>query len=131
MEEKDKDKEETIELFRAVGQGEHDMVKESGKFPARMPWQPLFCPMLEESYAVEVARGHHTQDPASGYVGYVLRFRVRRAFIERYDPVTAGGVEHHREYRIPAEDLADLNKNLVGPIEVLHSFRGSRASSRH
>lgn len=37
---------------------------------------------------------------------------------------TVGG-RVHQEYGIPAEELAEFNRNLVGPIEVIAEFRPS------
>ena len=53
--------------------------------------------------------------------GYVTRFQVRRDFLDNYETHQVGGrtiVEH----RIPAEDLANLNANIVGPIEVVAEY---------
>ncbi len=121
--------EETITLFRPVGQGELDLILRTGRFPPRLPWQPMFYPVLDEAYAVELARDRNANDPASGRVGYVTRFRVRKEILERYDVHTVGG-GHHREYCIPAEDLEELNQNIIGAIDVIAEFRGSRAPSR-
>ncbi len=35
-----------------------------------------------------------------------------------------GGSEHE-EYWIPAEELAEFNRNIVGEIEVIAEYRGS------
>lgn len=80
--------------------------------------------MLTEAYAVQIARDWNTKDVASGYVGYVTRFRVRAAFLPRY-PVQTVGAATHQEHWIPAEDLAAFNAQLVGPIKVVASFRGA------
>ena len=39
-------------LFRPVGQKELDLIRQSGMtaFPARLPHQPIFYPVLSESY---------------------------------------------------------------------------------
>lgn len=34
-------------------------------------------------------------------------------------------IETHEEYWIPAEDLEEFNKNIVGKIEVIIEFKGS------
>ena len=47
--------------------------------------------MLSEDYAIKIARDWNV--PASGK-GYVTRFRVRRAFLDRYGIREAGGRSH-------------------------------------
>ena len=46
------------------------------EFPPRLPEQPIFYPVLSEEYAMQIARDWNTKDERSGFVGYVLRFRV-------------------------------------------------------
>jgi hypothetical protein len=58
--------------------------------------------------------------PASG-TGYVTRFRVRSQLAARY-PVRQAGGKTILELWIPAEDLDELNANIVGRIEVVHEF---------
>src|SRR5437879_13090181 len=96
----------TVTLYRPVGQKELDLIRESGyrEFPPRLSWQPIFYPVLNEEYAVQIARVWNTKDEASGHVGYVTRFRVRRAYLSRYLVHTVGGAQH-QEYWIPAEEL--------------------------
>jgi hypothetical protein len=115
---------ETVVLFRPVGQKELDLVRDSAwkRFPPRLPAQPFFYPVLTEDYAVSIARDWNTKDPNSGYVGYVLRFRVLRDYIDRYETHEAGGSKL-REYWIPSEKLDEFNDNIVGTIELLHEFR--------
>jgi hypothetical protein len=114
----------TAVLFRPVGQKELDLIRASGwrRFPARFAWQPIFYPVLTEDYAISIARDWNTKDANSNYVGYVLRFCVHRSYIDRHDSHEAGG-RNHREYWIPAEELEELNDNIVGLIDVIHEFR--------
>jgi hypothetical protein len=116
---------ETTVLWRPVGQAERDLIEQSGwrAFPPRLPHQPIFYPVLDEGYAVQIARDWNTADAASGYVGYVTRFRVRSGFLARY-PVQVAGARAHRELWVPAEELHELNANIIGPIEVVAEFRG-------
>ena len=111
---------ETVTLWRPVGPAELDLIRASGMraFPPRLPEQPIFYPVLTEDYATKIARDWNV--PASG-VGYVTRFRVRRAFLEGYDVQEAGG-RAHLEYWIPAEDLEAFNAAIVGDIEVTAEF---------
>jgi hypothetical protein len=116
--------EETVTLYRPVGLKELNLIHESGdrEFPPRLPSQPIFYPVLNEEYAVQIARDWNTKDAASGYAGYVTRFRVRAQFLRQY-PIQRVGSSMHREYWIPAEELAEFNQNIVGPIEVIADFR--------
>lgn len=111
-------------LYRPVGRKELDLIRASGfrTFPPRLPSQPFFYPVLNEEYAVQIARDWNTKDEASGYEGFVLKFDVRTKFIEGYNVHTAGN-SIHREYWIPAEKLPELNQNIVSGIEVIHAFR--------
>ncbi len=69
---------EILTLFRPVGQKEMELIQQCGytAFPPRLPFQPIFYPVLQEDYAAQIARDWNTKDAASGFVGYVTRFRV-------------------------------------------------------
>lgn len=116
---------DTVVLFRPVGESELVLVRNSGwkAFPPRLPDQPIFYPVLEEEYAVQIARDWNTRD---GGRGYVLRFQVANEYLSRYD-VQIAGAKIHREYWIPAGDVSEFNRNIIGTIEIIHSFDG-RAS---
>jgi len=109
--------EELITMYRPCGQKELDLVAESGfkRWPPRLPEQPIFYPVTNEAYAIEVNKWNVTQFGK----GYVTRFKVRREFIEKYRIEQVGG-RHHTEWWVPAEDLEDLNDNIVGEIEVVY-----------
>jgi hypothetical protein len=115
--------EETIVLFRPIGQKELDLIKASRytTFPARLPEQPIFYPVLNEEYATRIARDWNTKYNADR-CGYVTRFRVRTSFLVRYNVQTVGGADH-QEYWIPSEDLDEFNRNIVGSIEVIAEYR--------
>jgi hypothetical protein len=115
---------EPLTLYRPVGQAELDLIAASGwsTFPPRLAIQPIFYPVLDEAYAVQIARDWNTKDAASGYIGYVTRFRVERPWVDRY-AVQVVGHSGHRELWVPAEELADFNAHLIGPIEVVAEFR--------
>src|SRR5215208_2108236 len=94
----------TTMLYRPVGKNELELIRESGntRFPTRLPEQPIFYPVLSESYATRIARdwnARHNRDK----VGYVTRFRVRTEFLDRYEVRVVGGSEHEG-YWIPAEE---------------------------
>ncbi|MBW3622416.1 MAG: hypothetical protein KY468_03290 [Armatimonadetes bacterium] len=113
-----------VTLYRPVGQKEMDLIRESGysEFPPRLPFQPIFYPVCNEEYAARIAREWNTKDEASGYVGYVTRFQVNADYLRRYEVQTVGSTEL-QEYWIPAEDLPEFNRNIVGQIEVIAEFR--------
>jgi hypothetical protein len=111
---------ETIALWRPVGPGELELIKQLGMraFPPRLPEQPIFYPVLSEEYAVKIARDWNV--PATGR-GFVTRFRVRKDFLDSYEAREAGG-RAHLEYWIPAEDLSAFNRAIVGAIEIVAEF---------
>lgn len=111
-------------LYRPVGRKELDLIRASGfrRFPPRLPGQPFFYPVLNQEYAVQIARDWNTKDEASGYEGYVLKFHVRTDFLNRYQTHVVGD-STHREYWIAAEDLEQFNRNIEGSVEVVCSFR--------
>ncbi|HSS98086.1 MAG TPA: hypothetical protein VLK33_13690 [Terriglobales bacterium] len=117
--------EAAVTLYRPVGQAEFELIRDSGfiEFPPRLPAQPIFYPVLNEEYATQIACDWNTKDERSGFVGYVLRFNVRREFLDSYQ-VKVVGSSSHQEYWIPAVDLAAFNRNIIGQIEVLAEFRG-------
>lgn len=118
---------ETVVLYRPVGQKELDLLERSGfrAFPARLFHQPIFYPVLNKDYAVQIARDWNVNDPASGFVGYVTRFRVRSDFLRNYEIKTVGSKAIHQEYWIPAEEIDNFNANIVGLIEVIEKFSRS------
>lgn len=110
-----------ITLYRPVGQEELDLIEASGnrEFPPRLPGQPIFYPVLNEEYATQIARDWNTKSGRRR--GYVTRFKVNADFLSRYEIQTVGGLVH-QEYWIPAEDLPEFNRNIVGLIEVIAEF---------
>jgi hypothetical protein len=107
-------------LYRPVRPKELALIAASGyrEFPPRLAGQPIFYPVLNEEYARQIARDWNV--PASG-AGYVTRFAVRNEFVARYPIRTVGGAVH-QELWIPAEDLAEMNRNIVGLIEVIGEY---------
>jgi len=112
-----------ILLFRPVGPTELELIRRSNflRFPPRLEGQPYFYPVQNEEYAIQIARDWNARDPNIG-AGFVTRFRVRAEYLSRFDVHTVGG-SIHKEYWIPAEDLPEFNRNIVGKIEVIAEFR--------
>jgi hypothetical protein len=120
MKERQRAMEETIVLYRPTGPQELELVRASGfrRWPPRLPDQPIFYPVTNEEYAVQIARDWNV--PASGS-GYVTRFHVRAKFMSQYPVQTVGG-RGHTEWWVPAEELEALNANIIGLIEVIREF---------
>ena len=112
--------EATVTLYRPVGRAELEKLKENEfrAWPPRLPEQPIFYPVTNEAYAVQIARDWNVKSEG---VGFVTRFHVKREFMAAFPVQTVGGAGH-TEWWIPAEQLYDLNANLVGRIEVIHEF---------
>lgn len=119
-------KEASITLYRPTGPNELHLVAESGyrAWPPRLTGQPIFYPVLNKEYATQIARDWNAKDPATGPRGYVTRFQVRREFLAHYE-VHRVGRRVHDEYWIPAEDLEEFNRNIVGVIEVVAEYAGA------
>ncbi|WP_112133757.1 ADP-ribosylation/crystallin J1 [Glycomyces dulcitolivorans] len=115
----------TLTLWRPCGPAELELVRASGwkAWPPRLPDQPIFYPVLNEDYAVKIARDWNA--PRDG-VGYVTRFEVDRDFAERY-PVQQAGGRTILELWVPAEELDEFNRHIVGKIEVVSEFRANAA----
>lgn len=111
----------TVTLWRPTGPQELALVEESDwrAWPARLPDQPIFYPVLNEDYATRIARDWNVK---AGGAGYVTRFDVAAEFLDRYEVQQVGG-QTILEYWIPAGDLDELNANIVGRIEVVAEFR--------
>lgn len=114
---------ETTTIYRPVGQQELDLIRDGGyrEFPPRLPHQPIFYPVLNEEYATQIARDWNTKSGSRR--GFVTRFQVRAEFLRRYQIKTVGS-SIHQEYWIPAEDLPEFNRNIVGLIEVIAEYQG-------
>ncbi|MGN9891793.1 ADP-ribosylation/crystallin J1 [Micromonospora sp. L31] len=118
---------ETTTLWRPTGPQELALVEASGwtAWPPRLPDQPIFYPVLTERYAIMIARDWNV--PASG-AGFVTRFAMDRAFLAPY-PVRQAGGRDILELWVPAEDLPEFNRHIVGRIEVVHTFGTARTAT--
>ena len=114
-------------LFRPVGYGELQLVVASGfrAFPPRLRHQPIFYPVLDRDYAVQIARDWNTKDEASGFAGWVTEFVVDDGFAAKYS-VHIVGARQHRELWVPAGELVNFNDHILGTIRVAAGFAGER-----
>ncbi len=111
---------DTITLYRPVGPKELALIKQSGwkAFPPRLPDQPIFYPVMNEDYAIQIARDWNV--PASGS-GFVTRFEVDADYLRCFAEQVVGG-SMHRELWVPAEELEEFNQHIRGLIKVTQRF---------
>lgn len=109
-----------MRLYRPVGQAELDLIiaENYRTYPPRLPEQPIFYPVLNEKYAREIAEKWNKKLADSGYAGYVTTFEIDDDYISRFDVQTVGA-GYHQEFWIPAEDLEEFNRHIIGKIEVI------------
>lgn len=114
----------TTTLFRPVGPKELALIEAAlwRAFPPRLPEQPIFYPVLNEEYARQIAERWNVPESGSGYV---TRFEVDRFYLERF-PVQIVGAKQHAELWVPAEELDEFNRHIIGLIEVVASFGDNR-----
>jgi hypothetical protein len=110
----------TTTLYRPVGPNELELIKQSGwkRFPPRLPEQPIFYPVMNEDYAVQIARDWNVAASGSGFV---TKFEVDSDYLSQFEVQNVGG-HIHNELWVPAEELENFNDHIVGLIEVTQSF---------
>ena len=114
-------------LYRPTGLHELRLVAASGwtAWPARLPDQPIFYPVLMLEYARKIARDWNATDSFSEHIGFVTQFEITSEAAALY-PVQVAGGRSHGELWVPAEDLAAFNRQIVSRIIVLESYPGPR-----
>ena len=110
----------TETLFRPVGPTELELIAASGwhAFPPRLPGQPIFYPVTNEAYAVQIARDWNVKESGAGFV---TKFDIDADYLANFGKQTVGS-SLHTEYWIPAESLDEFNRHIVGPIVVIYQF---------
>ena len=113
-----------MKLYRPVGPREFELIKQSGMkaFPPRLADQPIFYPVLTFEYAEQIARDWNSTRADTNYCGFVTEFDVDDAYLARFAVQLAGSTSH-RELWVPAEDLAEFNRHIVGAIRVVATYR--------
>lgn len=111
-------------LYRPIGHRELEALYDLGMraFPPRLPDQPIFYPVLNAGYAREIAEGWNTK--SNTFAGYITRFSVGNEYLARYERHVVGAARHE-ELWVPAEELDDFNRHLVGHIEVIAAYFGA------
>lgn len=110
-------------LFRPTGLRELRLVLERdlAGWPARLPDQPIFYPVTNVAYAEQIAREWNTKSELRA--GYVTEFEVDDAYASQFERKVVGN-RTHEELWVPAEQLADFNRHILGKIRVLSAFFG-------
>ena len=116
-----------ITLYRPVGPAELKLIEALGwqAFPPRLPEQPIFYPALDEEYATQIARDWNTKESGSGFV---TKFQVNAEYVRRFKVQVVGG-SMHKELWVPAEELSEFNRNIIGTIQVVAEFHGTRTTA--
>lgn len=117
--------EATLTLYRPVGLKEAQLILESGKFPPRLPEQPIFYPVLNFEYAEQIARDWNTKDVHSGYAGFVTQFQVQKPYVDQFEVHQVGG-KIHQELWISADELENFNRHIVGQIQFIAAYYGDQ-----
>lgn len=110
----------TTILYRPVGPKELALIEQSGwkRFPPRLPEKPIFYPVMNEEYAIQIARDWNVNASGSGFV---TKFAVDTEYLKKYQVQNVGGPIHN-ELWVPAEELDEFNDHIEGLIEVTKSF---------
>jgi len=118
-------------LYRPVGLKEMELILQNNAFPPRFEWQPIFYPVLNFEYALQIARDWNPQDVNSGYCGFVTAFNIDQQYTDQFEEHTVGAAIH-RELWIPSEELATFNQHIQGRIAIEAVFYGENfQGSKH
>jgi len=110
-------------LYRPVGLKELELIAQSDfkAFPPRLPEQPIFYPVLNFEYAEQIARNWNTK--SNSFAGFVTKFAVESDYANKFEVQTVGSIIH-QELWIPAEQLAEFNRHIIGRITVEAAYYG-------
>lgn len=115
-----------MRLYRPVGLRELELIAASGytEYPPRLPWQPVFYPVLTPEYARAIITQWNSREAEAGHAGFITEFDVADEFVSRYQVQQLGGGATYRELWVPADELGEFNRHLLGPIRVVESVYG-------
>lgn len=87
-------------------------------WPPRLPEPPIFYPVLNEDYAIRIAKGWSVKHDGAGFL---TCFEVDTEFLSRY-PIQQAGGQTILELWVPAEELDEFNAHIIGEIQVVHEL---------
>jgi len=110
-------------LYRPVSLQELALIYDGGMkvFPARLPQQPIFYPVFQLEYARQTASEWNAQN--GEFAGYVTQFKVEDEYLDRFEEHAVGGPQY-QELWIPAEEMEEFNRHIVGHIQVVEAYFG-------
>jgi hypothetical protein len=116
-----------ITLYRPTGKDEIQLIIDSGMkcFPPRLFWQPIFYPVLNLQYAIEIADKWNRGELDSDQAGFVTAFDLPETYFNQFQVQTVG-LHHHQELWVPAEQLIEFNTMIVGDIRIVKAFLGTK-----
>lgn len=112
-------------LYRPVGFHELTLIAQAEyrAFPPRLPEQPIFYPVLNFAYAEQIARDWNTK--SNSFAGFVTRFEVTDEYVQQF-PIQVVGNRTHQELWVPADELGEFNRHIVGVIKIAASYYGEQ-----
>ncbi|MBD2121139.1 ADP-ribosylation/crystallin J1 [Trichocoleus sp. FACHB-262] len=112
-------------LYRPVGLKELELIAQSSfkAFPPRLLEQPIFYPVLNFEYAEKIARDWNTK--SNSFAGFVTQFEVEDAYVQQF-AVQVVGSAICQELWVPAEELAEFNRHIIGQIQISAAFYGEK-----
>jgi hypothetical protein len=115
-----------VRLYRPVGLKELELIASTGyrEYPPRFSWQPIFYPVVTREYAMAIVTQWNSKEADAGFCGFVTEFDIEDDYVTRYPIQQLGGGPIYRELWVPAEDLAEFNRHIIGPIRVVESIYG-------
>ncbi|MCL2859318.1 MAG: hypothetical protein FWF46_01845 [Oscillospiraceae bacterium] len=116
-----------MKLYKPVGLFEMEKILESdgNGFPDRLPEQPIFYPVVNYSYAIQIAEKWNKDNYNSGFSGYVTEFNIADEYIKNYE-IHCVGDKNCKEYWIPSNQLAVFNQNITDKIKIIEAFYGEQ-----
>ena len=112
-------------LYRPIGADELELIIDSGMkvYPPRLYWQPIFYPVLNFQYAVEIAEQWNMRDLESEGAGFVTSFEIPEEYFKTFQIQTVG-LAYHQELWVPAEQLEEFNNKIINGIHIEKAFLG-------
>jgi len=112
-------------LYRAIGLSEMLQIleEEPHQLPETFAYSATICLMLSESHAHKIAQDYKSHDTNTGYAGFVIRFHVDATYLNQLETntITDSGETF---LQIPTEQLSELNRHIVGNIEMVAAYYG-------